>query len=73
VKENFWPSFSNFIIPHSVGIPHWWDIFWWCFQIVIMGALVLALRKIALRQDSAMESKGVTRSGTSTAPPSFPG
>ena len=73
MKENFWPSFSNFVIPHSGGPPHWWDIFWWCFQIVVMAALVLALRKIAVGQDLARESKGTAQTGTSTAPPSFPG
>ncbi len=32
-------------------MPHWWDIFWWVFQLVIMGGLLLALRRIALRVD----------------------
>jgi hypothetical protein len=72
MKETFWPSFSNFFIPHTSGMPHWWDIFWWCFQIIVMAALLLGLRKMALRADEDNPARAERRVETPTKP-SFPG
>lgn len=49
---SFFPHLPYFI-PHSPGMPHWWDIFWWCFQLIVMAGLLLSLRAIALRVDRA--------------------
>ncbi len=38
-------------IPYSPGIQHWWDPFWWAFQIIVMAVLLLTFRKIAMSVD----------------------
>lgn len=71
----FFPRFPYFI-PSSPGMPHWWDIFWWTFQLVIMGSLLLALRRIALRVDRERDAAefGATAARTDTPiPPDGPG
>lgn len=39
-------------IPYSPGMEHWWDIFWWAFQIAAMAYLLIFFRKSADRVDS---------------------
>jgi hypothetical protein len=39
-------------IPYSPGMEHWWDIFWWAFQIAAMTYLLVFFRKSADRVDS---------------------
>lgn len=46
----FWPKLP-LSIPYSAGISHWWDPFWWIFQIVVMGTILLTLRKVAKSVD----------------------
>jgi hypothetical protein len=52
VHETFWPYFP-FFIPNLPGIASWWDIFWWAFQLVVMGAVLIGLRHLGLRVDEA--------------------
>lgn len=71
----FFPHFP-FFIPHSPGMPHWWDIFWWCFQLVVMGGVLLGLRSIALRVDRDRDAESFgTRASRPEAPipPDGPG
>lgn len=71
----FWPSFPYFI-PSSPGMPHWWDIFWWSWQLIAMGAVLLGVRAMALRwdRDRDAEEFGVHKSTPETpVPPSGPG
>lgn len=49
-------------IPYSPGMEHWWDLFWWAFQIAAMSFLLIFFRKSADRVDSRFAHK--------TAPPS---
>ena len=44
-------------VPFSPGIAHWWDPFWWLFQIVIMTVLLITFRKVALRVDDQFDDK----------------
>ncbi len=44
-------------IPFSPGIAHWWDPFWWFFQIVVMTVLLITFRKVALRVDEQFDDK----------------
>lgn len=53
--SGFFPSFP-FFVPHSPGSPHWWDLFWWAFQLIVMSALLLSLRKIAVGIDREREA-----------------
>lgn len=48
----FWPKVP-FYIPYSPGMPGWWDLVWWIFQIIVMSALLLTLHNVALREDRA--------------------
>lgn len=48
--EHFWPSFP-FIIQPSQGLPLWWDLSWWIFQIVIMCAVLYLITRWAVRVD----------------------
>lgn len=61
--KGFFPSLP-YVIPHSPGIAHWWDIFWWIFQLVVMTTLVLVLRHWAISFDRErspeMKQTGVT-------------
>lgn len=52
--EKFWPSLP-YLVPKSEGIPLWWDIFWWAFQVVIMTVILVMLRNWAVREDKAMD------------------
>lgn len=52
----FWPHVP-YIIPSSQGMPMWWDILWWVFQIVIMTAVLLLLRVWATKVDRANEQE----------------
>lgn len=38
-------------IPFSPGIQHWWDPFWWAFQIIVMTVLLMTFRKVAMSVD----------------------
>lgn len=70
MQHSFWPHLPYFI-PHSPGIAHWWDVFWWAFQLTVMSTLLLGLRKMALRVDRRQaESEPVRR--TPPAPPAPP-
>lgn len=42
-------------IPYSPGIAHWWDPFWWLFQIVVMATLLMVFRKVALHVDDQFD------------------
>lgn len=50
VPENFWPSLP-YIVPGSEGLPLWWAISWWIFQVVIMGAILWLIFRWATRID----------------------
>ncbi|MCY0897971.1 MAG: hypothetical protein OWU33_03400 [Firmicutes bacterium] len=39
-------------IPYSPGVEHWWDIFWWAFQIAAMSFLLIYFRRSADRVDA---------------------
>lgn len=54
--EKFWPSLP-YVVPNSQGIPLWWDIFWWSFQVVIMTVILVLLRNWAAREDKAMDEE----------------
>lgn len=45
-----WPT-APFYIPYSPGMPNWWDLVWWVFQIGIMSLLLWLLSHIALGID----------------------
>ncbi|UOF89829.1 hypothetical protein LSG31_18435 [Fodinisporobacter ferrooxydans] len=47
---NFWPTFP-FVIPNSPGIPLWWDLFWWIFQIVLISSLLYVLKTWCVKMD----------------------
>jgi hypothetical protein len=71
----FFPSFP-FYIPHSPGMPHWWDIFWWSWQLIVMGAVLLGVRAMALRYDRDRDSEqfGARQSvARESVPPNGPG
>lgn len=44
-------------IPYSPGMEHWWDIFWWAFQIAAMSYLLIFFRKSADRVDARFNKK----------------
>lgn len=54
--EKFWPVLP-YLVPKSEGIPLWWDIFWWSFQVVIMTVILVLLRNWAARVDKAMDEE----------------
>lgn len=54
--EHFWPALP-FVIPNSEGIPIWWDIFWWAFQVVVMTTILVLLRRWAVREDNKMDEQ----------------
>jgi len=64
----FFPSFP-FYIPHSEGIAHWFDIFWWSFQLIVMGGLLLALRKLAIGADRERNSGSAQQSSPQSGGP----
>lgn len=73
MKGRFFPTLP-FRIPHSPGISHWWDIFWWVFQLVVMTTMVLLLRHWAVsfdREHQAPADRAVKR--TTAIPPEGPG
>ncbi len=39
-------------IPYSPGMEHWWDLFWWAFQIAVMSYLLIFFRQSADRVDA---------------------
>lgn len=39
-------------IPYSPGMEHWWDLFWWAFQIAVMSYLLIFFRKSADHVDA---------------------
>ncbi len=73
MKGRFFPTLP-FRIPHSPGISHWWDIFWWVFQLVVMTTMVLLLRHWAVSFDREHQPP-VARSAkrTTAIPPEGPG
>lgn len=71
--KGFWPTLPLHI-PYSPGMSHWWDPVWWIFQIVVMSAVLLTLRKVAIDVDSFKASASKTmKSGSADKPPNFPG
>lgn len=44
-------------IPFSPGMEHWWDLFWWAFQIGTMAYLLILFRKSADRVDARFNKK----------------
>ncbi|AEJ41164.1 hypothetical protein TPY_3006 [Sulfobacillus acidophilus TPY] len=34
-------------IPNSPGLPIWWDLMWWLFQILVMTSLLFYFNRIA--------------------------
>ncbi|MHB1683004.1 MAG: hypothetical protein ACYCYO_09330 [Bacilli bacterium] len=46
----FWPTLP-FYIPYSPGMPNWWDLVWWIFELVIMSLLLVTLTVVATRVD----------------------
>jgi hypothetical protein len=56
VTETWFPHFP-FSIPSAPGIANWWDIFWWCFQLAVMTALLLGLRRIGLGMDERRQQE----------------
>ncbi len=47
-------------IPYSPGVEHWWDLFWWAFQIAAMAYLLIFFRKSADRVDARFWKKSPT-------------
>lgn len=45
-----WPT-APFYIPYSPGMPNWWDLVWWVFQLGVMALLLWFLSNVALRVD----------------------
>lgn len=60
---HFWPTLP-FLVPASQGVPLWWYIGWWIFQIVVMGFIIWLVTRWAVRIDRMMnvtpESKSTT-------------
>jgi hypothetical protein len=56
VHETFWPHFP-FFIPGLPGIANWWDIFWWAFQLVVMSAVLIGLRRLGVGVDEENERR----------------
>lgn len=48
-------------IPYSAGLAHWWDPFWWAFQIIVMSVLLMAFRKIAMSVDKDYDRPPYTK------------
>lgn len=46
----FFPSLP-IRIPHSPGVPLWWDPLWWLFQIVVSGLIVFIYTRIGSQVD----------------------
>ncbi|MHB1612503.1 MAG: hypothetical protein ACYCOU_25090 [Sulfobacillus sp.] len=70
MNGGFFPTLP-YVIPHSPGIAHWFDIFWWVFQLVVMTTLVLLLRHWAVSFDRERDSD--VKQTSVTAPPQNPG
>lgn len=66
--NGFWPSVP-FYIPYSTGMPDWWDMVWWLFQLAIMSSLLWLLYAVAIRVDRDFvrieETEEKTREGMS--------
>jgi hypothetical protein len=58
--EHFWPTLP-YIIPTSQGLPLWWSILWWIFQIAIMSTLLWIVTRWALRVDRELNLDGKTK------------
>ncbi|MDA8192919.1 MAG: hypothetical protein M0Z53_02810 [Thermaerobacter sp.] len=70
--SGFFPHFP-FFVPHSPGIPHWWDLFWWAFQLIVMTAILLSLRKVAVSIDQERGDVPVKGPQSSSRPPTVSG
>ncbi len=46
VLQDFWPALP-FYIPYSVGMPNWWDMVWWLYQLGLMSGVLWVLYGIA--------------------------
>ena len=44
-------------ISFTPGMEHWWDIFWWAFQIATMAYLLIWFRKSADGVDAKFSKK----------------
>jgi len=63
--SSFWPSIP-FYIPYSPGMPSWWDLVWWVFQLIVMSLLLLWLHSVALREDRAGLQETAAKEGKRT-------
>lgn len=50
MNNGFWPT-APFYIPYSLGMPNWWDMVWWLFQLGIMSLLLWLLYAVATGVD----------------------
>ncbi len=68
----FWPSLPYFI-PSSPGMRYRWEIFWWSWQIIIMGAALLGVRAVVLRWDRGRDAEQFGNHEPAPVPPNGPG
>lgn len=61
VPEHFFPTLP-LLIPASQGVPLWWYISWWIFQIVVMGAIIWVVTRWALGIDKLMSKRSDAKS-----------
>jgi hypothetical protein len=69
--ENFWPTLP-FFVPGSQGVPLWWDILWWVFQIVVMSFVLYIVTRWALKIDRLSNENVTTPSKKSDVPSDSP-
>ncbi len=50
MNQGFWPT-APFYIPFSTGMPNWWDMVWWLFQLGIMALFLWLLYAVAVGVD----------------------
>lgn len=48
--DSFWPTLP-FLTPASQGLPLWWAITWWLFQIIVMVGILWTVTRWALKMD----------------------
>lgn len=60
VSEPFWPHFP-FIIPASPGMHFGFQVAWWLFQIIVMGATLILLQRIGILTDEKRSAASVQK------------